>query len=90
MRQYYFILFSSNHRPALCQACGSQDHCSLLSVRDENTSQKSFPAVISESGSDQCLWAVSHHAASMQCRAIECHNVTVFSSLTPTPLSGLY
>lgn len=27
------ISFSSNHHPALCQVCGSRDHCSLLSER---------------------------------------------------------
>lgn len=73
----------------LCQACGCRDHCSLLSVRDENTSKKYFSTPISESGNDQCMWAVSHHAASIQCHAIECHNVTVYSFLAPTPVLGL-
>lgn len=39
-----------------------------------------FSAVISESGNDQCMWALSHHAASIQCHAIECHNVLLLST----------
>lgn len=47
---------------------------------DENTSQKSFSTIISESNNDQCMWAVSRRAASIQCHAIECHSVLLLST----------
>lgn len=85
---FHSLLFKSS--PSTVS--GMWESRSLFSIECERWKYilELFFPVISESGSDQCLWAVSHHAASIQCHAIECHNVTLFSSLTPTPALGLY